>query len=239
MGTTSRFGLRYPEIGDETNVPLDISELASDVDARLSRAFECTSGTRPTGVPSGFLIRETDTGLVLVYNGSSWTGLGTSGGGGGGGGSTGGRWSATGAGQSIPNTSSGPGTIVAFGTASSSPVPTGVTRTTEGAGHKFELLSSGVWSAAATVRVASASAGGECSASIWSDLNGDGSGYDYNVDQDGGRRENLPRSLKPGLPTYLPAGSKLVVYLYNGTGTTRTLEPNSGAWVHLDIWLVG
>jgi hypothetical protein len=237
MGETSRFELPYPEVGDETNVPLDLQELADATDSRLSRRFTCTSSTRPAGVPTGFEIYETDTGLSLLYDGASWIGPGT--GGGGGGSSTGGRFTAGSTAQSIPNTASGPGTVCAFGTASSSPVPTGVTRTTEGAGHKFELLSSGVWACGASVRVASSATGGEVSASIWADLNGDGSGFDYNVAPDGGRREGLPRTLQPSRSTYLPAGCKLVVYVFNGTGSTRTLEPNAGSWVNIDLWLVG
>ena len=38
---------------------------------------------------------------------------------------------------------------------------------------------------------------------------------------------------------YLEAGTKLIVYVFNGTGSSRVLEPNSGAWVHLDLWRVG
>jgi hypothetical protein len=242
MGETTRWDLRYPEPGDETNVPLDLAELAEDVEDALGRAFACTSSTRPTGVPAGFLIYETDTDLVLVYDGAGWIGTGSGGSGGGGGGSAvGGRWSAGSSAQSIPNTTSGPGTIVAFGTVVSGsgiPAPAGVTRTTEGAGHKFALSDSGIWSAAASARVASSAAAGEMSLSLWADLAG-GTSFDYNISPDGGRREGLPRSLNAGKPTYLPAGTTLVAYLYNGTGTTRTLEPNSGAWVHMDIWRVG
>jgi hypothetical protein len=243
MGTTSRADLRYPEQGDENNVPLDIQELAEDVDDELYSAYTCTSSTRPAGVAAGFLIYETDTDLVLVYDGSGWigTGSGGSGGGGGGGSAVGGRWSAGSTAQTVPNTTSGPGTILAFGTAVSGsgiPAATGVTRTTEGAGHKFELDESGIWSPVVSARVASASAAGEISLSVWADLAG-GTTFNYNVDADGARREGLPRSLRAGKPTYLPAGTTLVAYLYNGTGTTRTLEPNAGNWVHFDIWRVG
>lgn len=33
----------------------------------------CTSGTRPTGIAEGTMVYETDTNLIYVYNGSSWT----------------------------------------------------------------------------------------------------------------------------------------------------------------------
>jgi hypothetical protein len=127
---------------------------------------------------------------------------------------------------------------VAFGSEVTPPSPTQVTRSTEGAGHKFEVLTSGVWACSATVRVQSAATAGEISVGIWADLDGVG-GFDHNVAHDGARREGLARTLNPAATTYLPSGCELVVYVFNGTGTTRTLEPNAGAWVHLDLWLVG
>lgn len=144
----------------------------------------------------------------------------------------GGRWYATGAGQSIPLTASGPGTVCAFGTEGGSPAPTGVTRTTEGSGHKFELLTSGLWHAAVTLRVASAAAAGEMSTHIRYGP----TTFDTVLAGDGGRREGLARMMNPGSARYLAAGTKLVVQVYNGTGATRTLEPDSGNWVQLDLW---
>jgi len=45
MGTTPNFGLRYPELPDAANVPLDMSELALDVDgAMLGRAVVDAKG---------------------------------------------------------------------------------------------------------------------------------------------------------------------------------------------------
>lgn len=241
MGTTTPDALPYPEQNDEVDVPTDLSELAVAVQAALHRATICTSSTRPSSPTDGLTIWETDTKLLKVYDlvTTSWVGVGSPGTGGGGGGdpaSGGGRWYATGAGQSIPATVSGPGTIVAFGQQLGT--PTGVTRTTQGAGHKFELESSGVWACAAQTRIQSAAAAGEVSSTIWADLAG-GTTFEYNVDADGGRREGVPRQLKPGRSTYLPAGTTLAVFLYNGTGSTRTLEPDGGNWVNLDLWLVG
>lgn len=237
MGQTDLWDIRYPETTDENDVPTDMAEMAADIESGLGRAFECTAATRPTGVPSGFIIRETDTGDWLGYSGVGWVALSASGVGGGG--STGGgRHSAGGVAQSIPNTTSGPGTVLALGTAETAPLAsTLLTRTVEGAGHKFELGGSGMWACGATVRAASSTAAGELSADIVADI--DGGGYDLVIAKDGSKREGLPRTLCPSRTLYLPSGTKVLVYIYNGTGTARTLEPNAGAWVHLDLWLVG
>lgn len=150
MGTTSRFGLRYPALTDAPNGPQGFQFLAEDVEARLSRVLECTSTTRPTGVPSGFMIRETDTGSVLVYTGSTWAAVGSSGGGGGGGSDPAveGQWKASAA-QSLAN---GADTVLAFGTTETS--SSVVLRATSGAGHKFTLLESGCFAITAMCRFA-------------------------------------------------------------------------------------
>jgi len=158
--------------------------------------------------------------------------------GGGGGGDigtvVGGRWHANTTVQSIPATVSGPGTVVAFGTAGADPAPSGVTRATEGSGHKFTLGSSGLWHVHATIRVASSATAGEMSANIRY-----GSGYATSLAADGARREGLARTINLGSTRYLASGTALVVHLYNGTGAGRTLEPDAGNWVQLDIWKVG
>jgi len=87
------------------------------------------------------------------------------------------------------------------------------------------------------VRVATSPATGEISAAIWADP--DGGGFDYNIAHMGGLREGLPRTFALARTTYLAAGTQLAVFVYNGTGTSRTLEPGGGAWVNLDLWLVG
>lgn len=238
MGTTTLWGLRYPGSADEPNVPVDMQELADDADSALGRALAiANAAARPASPARGALVHQDDDDTFYGYTGSLWVPLSGSGGGGGGG-SAGGRWEASGAGQPIPNTASGPGTIVAFGDVGSLFTPTQVTRTSEGAGHKFELLAAGKWDADATIRMVTSTAAGEVSAGIYADPAG-GSDFSVNLAHDGGRREGLPRTLNPSGGTYLPAGTKIVVYVYNGTGTTRTLEPSSGAWVHLDLWLVG
>lgn len=68
---TPKHGLRQPEYTDVENVDLDVNFNMQRIDARMNYA-PCTSLTRPTGVPDGQLIYETDTGDVLIKIGSSW-----------------------------------------------------------------------------------------------------------------------------------------------------------------------
>jgi len=240
MGTTDRFDLTYPEQLDEPDGPAQIQALAEDVEAWLSRAFpvadaatRTTLGTALGAGGYGFIAVETDTKLPYMWNGTTWLALSGSTGGGGGSEAGGGTFVQTSA-QSIPNTTSGPGTIVSL--------PDGdpgdqLARTTQGSGHKFELLASGIWAIGGNVRVASTGTAGEVSASIRLDLAG-GTTFDDVLDIDGGRREGLPRTLNPGRTRYLPAGTMVAVFVYNGTGGTRLLEPSGGDWVNLDAWLV-
>lgn len=207
MATTER-GYSYPGLLDEPNVPQHIQALAEDVNDDVQALADAIEALG-----------------------------GDVGGGGGGGDAVGGTYVATGGGQSIPNTTSGPGTPVAFGSQLGS--PSGITRASSGAGNTFELLSSGIWSAHATLRIQSAAAAGEISAGIWMDLPGGGTDFAVNLAHDGARREGIARTLNPSGTRYLEAGTKLIVYVFNGTGSSRVLEPNSGAWVHLDLWRVG
>lgn len=245
MGTTTRFELAYPEQLDEPDGPTQFQALAEDVEGWLSRAFpvanaaaRTTLGTALGAGGYGFLVIETDTKLPYMWNGTTWLPWGGSGGGGGGGGgggdAGGGTFTQTSA-QTIGNTVSGFGTIVSL--------PEGdtgdqVERTVEGAGHKFELLASGVWAIGGVARVASSPATGEMSASIRVDTAG-GTSFATVLDHDGGRREGLPRTLKPGRTRWLPAGTMVALFVYNGTGGNRLLEPDGGNWVNLDAWLVG
>lgn len=158
MGTTARFGLRYPALTDAPNGPQLAQFLAEDTEGWLSRAFPCTSSTRPAGVSDGFIIRETDTGKWLGWNGTVWSELADTGGGGGGG-STGfpttieGQWRATG----NQNISNNVDTVLGFGTTETS--SSVVTRSTLGSGHKFTLNEAGTYAVTATVRFTSGTAG--------------------------------------------------------------------------------
>lgn len=153
MGATTRFGLRYPELTDAPSGPQLAQFLAEDVEGWLTRAFPCTSSTRPTGVPEGFMIRESDTGKVLIYSGSAWVELGGGGGGGGGGApAVVGRWRAS----SSQTLTSGTDAVLAFGTTELT--SSEVTRATSGTGHKFQL-EGGVYCVTAMCRFAAGSNG--------------------------------------------------------------------------------
>ena len=160
MPTTSRFGLRYPAATDPDNPPQDLGFLAADADGWLSRAFVCTSTTRPTGVPTGFLIFESDTGALWVWDGDSWaipTNLAAPGGGGGGGGSTVAAVSASWQASSAQPIAANQDVTVAFGTAIGTP-DGAVTRAPSGAGHAFTLTRA--WTITGTIRYAQDAVGG-------------------------------------------------------------------------------
>lgn len=73
--TTARLGLRKPDpdpvTGDFINPALDLNDNFDKVDA-ASGAIACTSGTRPGSPYNGQMARETDTGRLIIWNGSSW-----------------------------------------------------------------------------------------------------------------------------------------------------------------------
>jgi hypothetical protein len=210
MGITANYSLPYPELTDEPDGAGQIQALAVAVDTELAELAEAIED-----IPGG-------------------------GGGGGSGGYSGGRFVASSA-QDIPATVTGIGTHIGFPSngANMSGDATDITRSASGTnGHRFVLGEGGLWSAHTTIRIAANSAAGELSCAIWADLAG-GTNYTFNIAHDGARREGLPRTLTPGAETYLPAGTSLVVAVYNGTGGTRQTEPSGGAWVHLDLWLKG
>jgi hypothetical protein len=139
--------------------------------------------------------------------------------------------------QNIPVTSSGPGTPLAFPSAgANTPTPTGVV--SSAGGTIFTLSTGGVWHCGVSARIASAAAAGEVSLGVRADLAG-GTSYGFTVAFDGGRREGLPRSLEASQATYLPAGTKIIVHVFNGTGSARITEPDTGQWVHLDLFRIG
>lgn len=153
MATTTRFALRYSGLNEAANAEQLGQFLALDVEGWLSRAFPCLSSARPTGVGAGFLIYETDTGLVQIWSGSAWAPVG---GGGGGGAFAGvkGEWKAA-ANQSIPDSVD---TAVLFGTTVVSSAI--VTRNAFGAGSSFTIGQDGTYAIAATIRFGAGPAGG-------------------------------------------------------------------------------
>ncbi len=234
MGTTARHALPYPTLGDQPNGPDAVQDLAEAVDAQLSRLKSYPTASRPTGVPAGFAIFDETLSAPFIWNGTAWVAFG-GGGGGGGGGTTGGATASQSSAQAIGNTASGFGTPLNLPNGDEGDL---IERTTYGDGHKFQLLASGIWATGATCRIASSTAGGEVSAAIRADLAG-GTTFGTVLAIDGGRRESLPRTLQPTRARYLPSGTTIAVFVYNGTGTQRQTEPASGEWVNLDMWLVG
>jgi len=229
-GLTTRHSLPYPGLDDQPDGPDAVKDLAEAVDALLSRLKSYPTAGRPVGVPEGFLIYDSDLDAPYYWNGSVWQPFG-----GGGGGTSGGAHFEQSSAQNIPNTTSGPGTILSLPDGDDGDL---ITRSTQGAGHKFQLLAGGIWACGSSCRIASTSTGGEVSCSIRADLAG-GTNFETVVAVDGGRREGLPRTLQPNRTRYLPANTTLAVFIFNGTGGQRVVEPNSGEWANLDLFMVG
>ena len=75
---TTRAALPYPTLTSTPDVPRDVKALADSTDAELG-APGCTSTTRPTtGNYLGRLMFETDTGRLIVWDGSTWRFVGSS-----------------------------------------------------------------------------------------------------------------------------------------------------------------
>lgn len=232
MGTTTRFGLRYPTLTEAPNVPLDMQELATDVDGWLARALPCLSTARPASPAQGLLIFETDTGLLMIWDGDSWNAIVTpAAGGGGGGGTTAHAQFSAAAAQSVAT-----GNVAcAFGTTDTA--STAVTRATSGAGHQFTLNTSSIWAISATARYASTSATGERYAGIH--LPGASGGTPL-AGSGSNPPTNNPTTLNVAVTRYFASGTAVIVNLFNGTGSTRVLEPGTGGgWVRINFALVG
>ena len=214
MPSTSRFGLRSPAATDVPNVPQDIGFLAADVDGWLSRAFRCTSATRPSSPPDDFIVRETDTGDVLIWTGSVWEVIGGSGGGGGGAAVVG-RWRASGA-QTL--STSGTDYVVAFGTVDQASAV--VTRSTQGAGHKFALGETSEYTIQAHVRFAAGTAG-----SRFLGLRNAAGTVEYWSDQGDGGPSAATRQFS--YTDVFAAGSELVVVAAQASGGSLATVPTA------------
>jgi hypothetical protein len=78
MGSTTLYGLRYPDPGVGANGPAAFKNLADDIASRLHRA-EPLTGAQITAIASpriGQIVTNTDTGRVLYWNGSIWRPVG-------------------------------------------------------------------------------------------------------------------------------------------------------------------
>jgi hypothetical protein len=229
LGSTPRFTLSYPALTDAPNGPAQLQELANDVEMWLCRDFPCTSTTRPTGVPEGFRIRESDTGNQLVWTGSAWAQVngGTVSGGGGGGGTSllstvSATYAATTAQSIPPNTD----TVVAFGVEQQA--DPGVTRSTSGAGHKFTLSQTRLWIVAATIRFAAHSDTGGRTVELRA-------GATVLAKQGEGDPAEPAWTRSLSVPRKLPAGTVITVVVRHDADTALSLEPASGSYVHIDI----
>lgn len=229
MGSTSRFTLHYPELTDAPNGPAQLQQLAEDTDGWLCRAFRCTSSTRPSGVPDDFIIRETDTGNVLIWTGSAWSQVnGTTTGGGGGGGTTSPSVtvSATYAATSAQAISTGSDVVVAFPVAQTT--DSTVTRATQGAGHKFTLEQTRLWIVTATVRFAQNAIGGR----TFEIRNGSGTVL---AKTSGPQDTDAPYTGNLSVARKMTAGSSVYVVARHNANSSLALEPNAGQYVHIDI----
>lgn len=155
MGETYPAGISYPELNENPNVPRDIQELAEDVNRELYRPFPCLSTSRPTTNRVGFTIREGDTGNIYLWDGSGWVFLLNSSGGssGGGAGGAAGAWHGN-ATQAIGTTN----TVIAASTEDAA--ASGITRSTQGSGHKWTLTESGIYAITACLYFNAGGGGG-------------------------------------------------------------------------------
>ena len=80
MGSTTPYGLPYPDLGVGNDLPRDFKALADSIAPKLYRA-EPLTGTQITAISSpriGQLAMNTDTGRVQFWNGTAWGNVGGS-----------------------------------------------------------------------------------------------------------------------------------------------------------------
>lgn len=73
--TTTRYGLRKPDLVDQSNVETDLGGNFDIVDTKLG-AQRVASNARPATPPEGDLIHETDTGGLVTRLGGAWSHVG-------------------------------------------------------------------------------------------------------------------------------------------------------------------
>lgn len=232
MGTTTRWGLVYPERFDPPEGWLQLKALADGLEAVLGSALEVADTAARTALGTaigvggrGLVVLQVDTSQPYMWLGASWLALG--GAGGGGGSSSRGRWRQTGTAQSIPNSAD---TVVRLD--SDALTTPDITKITSGAGHGFRFERAGVLKGSASVRYATTTAVGVRHAHVVL-----GENADYLASGGGGDAgQPVPISLSIG-PVDVAEDDVLSVRCFQGTGAPRNLEPNSGAWVHLELEL--
>lgn len=236
MPETIAYGLSYPDPADAPDGPLAFQTLAQDVEGWLSRAWPCTSTTRPTSPPEGLIIRETDTGAVYIASEvGAWIPLGV---GASGGGTTSAAQYSASTNQSVPNDVD---VAISFGSAdrTSAEVVRNAYRPDGSVpfGHGFQLLASGIWSLSTTVRYASVTFDGERYVGIHDAVTENpliGSGWRFEVGLGG------TQTLTCAVTRWFDAGDQVYVHTRQKTGGARTLERGPGnGWVRINLARVG
>lgn len=143
MGTTTRFGLPYPELTDAPNGPVGVQGLASATEGWLARAVPCVSTGHPTSPPQGMIIFETDTGLWLGWDGDSWNPLLDSG-------ATPNTAEAQFSANALQSVPTNTDRVVAFTTGQVTNAH--IAQATKSTGHKFTIDLAGRWTVSTTVR---------------------------------------------------------------------------------------
>jgi hypothetical protein len=233
MAITPRWGIGYPSQDDPPEGWLQLEAMAGYLDDALGRALPVVDAAARTAL--GATLTTDDRGLIVLedltdtwwgWTGVAWVQLAGAGGGGGGGGtSSRGRWAAS----SAQDIASGGSVVAAFGSdIEASPDWLKVTR---GAGHGFRAQRAGVLRGALTLRYATTTASGVRDVHVRA-------GTDYVGSSGGGAVAGQPRHHSVAiLPTPIADDTEIWVDCFNGTGTTRQLEPNSGQWVRLVLEL--
>lgn len=72
MGATTKYALRFPNGVDPANIPLDMQELAEDVDGQMAGQTSSTRAGLPAAGKNGRLHRITDDGQILFDTGSAF-----------------------------------------------------------------------------------------------------------------------------------------------------------------------
>lgn len=117
--------------------------------------------------------------------------------------------------QSIGDTSA---TVVAFGTADTTSAL--VTRSTQGAGHKFTLGASGLWSVSTTIQFA-ANVNGERRINLEDSL-----GL-WHCSENSGASGAFPILMTIGFTKYLSSGDYVLVKAYQTSGGALNIDANS------------
>lgn len=182
--------------------------------------YPCTSTTRPAG-HVGQIIRESDTGMTAIYDGSTWRyltadGTGTV--------RTDVEFNASVA-QTLANSTN---TVLAFGT--DNLTSSLVTKATSGAGHQFTLNRAGVWSINCTLRYVASVNARETYVEINGSLGVLGA-------QSVVTNVNVATTLNVGLVKAFSAGVVLEINGFQSSGGNLNTDPTAG-WTRLNLaWL--